>query len=57
MLRARRAGNGQVLFTVSGRIETGDIKELQEFRRYCCAASWHSARSGKERWQFRGVTF
>ena len=30
MLRARRTGNGQVLFTLSGRIETEDIKQLQE---------------------------
>jgi hypothetical protein len=30
MLRARRTGNGQVLFTVSGRIETEDIKQLQK---------------------------
>ena len=30
MLRARRTGNGKVLFTVSGRIETEDITQLQE---------------------------
>jgi len=30
MLRARRTGNGQVLFTLSGRIEAEDIKQLQE---------------------------
>jgi hypothetical protein len=31
MLRARRTGNGQVRFTVSGRIETEeDIKQLQQ---------------------------
>ena len=30
MLRTRKIGNGQVLFTVSGRIETEDIKQLQE---------------------------
>jgi hypothetical protein len=31
MLRTRRTGNGQVLFTLSGRIEsTEDIKQLQE---------------------------
>ena len=30
MLRTRRTGNGQVLFTLSGRIETDDIKQLQE---------------------------
>jgi len=31
MLRTRRTGNGQVLFTLSGRIETTeDIKQLQE---------------------------
>ena len=30
MLRARRTGDGQVLFTVSGRIETEDIKQLQQ---------------------------
>jgi hypothetical protein len=31
MLRARRAGNGRVLFILSGRIETiEDIEQLQE---------------------------
>ena len=30
MLRTRRTGNGQALFTLSGRIETEDIKQLQE---------------------------
>ncbi len=31
MLRTRRTGNGRVLFTLSGRIETpDDIKQLQE---------------------------
>ena len=31
MLRTRRTGNGQVLFTLSGRIETTeDIQQLQE---------------------------
>ena len=30
MLRTQRTGNGQVLFTLSGRIETEDIKQLQE---------------------------
>ena len=30
MLRTRRTGNGQVLFTLSGRIETEDINQLQE---------------------------
>ena len=30
MLRTRRTGNGQVLFTLSGRIETEDIKQLEE---------------------------
>jgi anti-anti-sigma regulatory factor len=30
MLRTRRTENGQVLFTLSGRIETEDIKQLQE---------------------------
>ena len=30
MLRTRRTGNGQVLFTLSGRIETEDVKQLQE---------------------------
>ena len=30
MLRTRRTANGQVLFTLSGRIETEDIKQLQE---------------------------
>ena len=29
MLRIERAGNGQVLFTLSGRIETEEVKELQ----------------------------
>jgi anti-anti-sigma regulatory factor len=29
MLRIERAGNGQVLFTLSGRIETEEAKELQ----------------------------
>jgi hypothetical protein len=29
MLRIERVGNGQVLFTVSGRIETEEVKELQ----------------------------
>jgi hypothetical protein len=28
MLRTRRTGNGRVLFTCSGRIETEDIKQL-----------------------------
>ena len=30
MLRTRRTENGQVLFTLSGRIETEDVKQLQE---------------------------
>ena len=30
MLRTRRTGNGQVLFTLSGRIETEDIEQLQQ---------------------------
>ena len=30
MLRTRRTGNGQVLFTLSGRIETEDIQQLQQ---------------------------
>ena len=30
MLRTRRTGNGQVLFTLSGRIETEDINQLQQ---------------------------
>lgn len=30
MLRTRRTGNGQILFTLSGRIETEDIKQLQQ---------------------------
>ena len=30
MLRIRRTGNGQGLFTLSGRIETEDIKQLQQ---------------------------
>jgi hypothetical protein len=29
MLRIERAGNGQELFTLSGRIETEEVKELQ----------------------------
>ena len=29
MLRIERAGNGQVLFTLSGRIETEEVKELR----------------------------
>ena len=29
MLRIDRAGNGRVLFTISGRIETEEVKELQ----------------------------
>ena len=29
MLRTRRTGNGEVLFTFSGRIETEDVKHLQ----------------------------
>ena len=29
MLRIERAGNGQGLFTLSGRIETEEVKELQ----------------------------
>jgi hypothetical protein len=29
MLRIERAGNGRVLFTLSGRIETEEVKELQ----------------------------
>ena len=32
MLRVRRTGNGEVLFTLSGRIETEDIAQLQELR-------------------------
>ena len=30
MLRTRRTGNGRVLFTLSGRIETEEVKQLQE---------------------------
>lgn len=30
MLRTRRTGNGRVLFTLSGRIETEDIKQLEQ---------------------------
>jgi anti-anti-sigma regulatory factor len=30
MLRIERAGNGQVLFTLSGRIDAEEIKELQQ---------------------------
>ena len=30
MLRTRRTGNGQVLLTLSGRIETEHVKQLQE---------------------------
>ena len=30
MLRIERSGNGQVLFTLSGRIEEGEIQELQQ---------------------------
>ena len=30
MLRIERSGNGQVLFTISGRIEEGEIQELQQ---------------------------
>jgi anti-anti-sigma regulatory factor len=30
MLRTRRTGNRQVLFTLSGRIETEDISQLQQ---------------------------
>ena len=30
MLRTRRTENGRVLFTLSGRIETEDIKQLQQ---------------------------
>ena len=30
MLRTRRTGNSQILFTVSGRIETEDIKQLED---------------------------
>ena len=39
MLRIERAGNGQVLFTLSGRIETEEAKELQ--RLLALAASEH----------------
>ena len=30
MLRIEKSGNGQVLFTLSGRIEEGEIQELQQ---------------------------
>ena len=30
MLRIERSGNDQVLFTLSGRIEEGEIQELQQ---------------------------
>ena len=30
MLKIERTGNGQVLFTLSGRIEAEEIKELQQ---------------------------
>ena len=30
MLRTQRTGNGRVLFTLSGRIETEDVKHLQQ---------------------------
>jgi len=30
MLRIERSGNGQVLFTLSGRIEEGEIQELKQ---------------------------
>jgi len=30
MLRTRRTGNGEVLFTLSGRIETEGVKQLQQ---------------------------
>lgn len=30
MLKIERSGNGQVLFTLSGRIEAEEIKELQQ---------------------------
>jgi anti-anti-sigma regulatory factor len=30
MLRTRRTGNSQILFTLSGRIETEDIKQLED---------------------------
>ena len=30
MLRTRRTENGRVLFTLSGRIETEDVKQLQQ---------------------------
>jgi hypothetical protein len=30
MLRTRRAGDGQALFTLSGRFETEDITQLQQ---------------------------
>jgi anti-anti-sigma regulatory factor len=30
MLRTRRTENGRVLFTLSGRIETEDVKHLQQ---------------------------
>jgi anti-anti-sigma regulatory factor len=30
MLKIQRSANGQVVFTLSGRIETEDVKELQQ---------------------------
>ena len=30
MLRTRRTGNSQILFTLSGRIESEDIKQLED---------------------------
>ena len=30
MLKIQRSGNGRVVFTLSGRIETEDVKELQQ---------------------------
>jgi hypothetical protein len=30
MLRTRKTGNAQILFTLSGRIETEDVQQLQE---------------------------
>ena len=30
MLKIQRSGNGRVVFTLTGRIETDDVKELQQ---------------------------
>jgi len=40
MLRTRRTGNGEVLFTLSGRIETEDIKQLRDLLGAETASNW-----------------